>query len=84
MESKCKTVNACREYFYLILITFSPMKTTSVSEIKQELQNLTAKEITELCLRLARYKKENKELLAYLLFEAHDVDAYTERVKKKT
>ena len=53
------------------------MKAISLNEIKQELQNLSAKETAELCLRLARYKKENKELLAYLLFNAHDVDSYT-------
>lgn len=58
------------------------MKAVSLSEIKQELQNLSAKEITELCLRLARYKKENKELLAYLLFNAHDIDAYTQQIKE--
>jgi hypothetical protein len=57
------------------------MKTTSISELKQELQNMPAKEIAELCLRLARFKKENKELLAYLLFEAHDEEAYVESVK---
>jgi hypothetical protein len=37
----------------------------------------------ELCLRLARYKKENKELLSYLLFEAHDEHAFIENVKKE-
>jgi hypothetical protein len=58
------------------------MKIASLSEIKQELENLSAKEITALCLRLARYKKENKELLQYLLFNAHDTDAYTEQVKE--
>jgi hypothetical protein len=58
------------------------MKTASLAEIKQELQNLTAKEITDVCLRLARFKKDNKEFLAYLLFEAHNVEAYTEQVKE--
>ena len=58
------------------------MKTASVAEIKQELQNLTAKEITDICLRLARFKKDNKELLAYLLFESHNVEGYTEQVKE--
>ena len=58
------------------------MKTASLAEIKQELQNLTAKEITDVCLRLARFKKDNKELLAYLLFEAHNVEAYTGQVKE--
>jgi hypothetical protein len=58
------------------------MKTASLAEIKQELQNLTTKEITDVCLRLARFKKDNKELLAYLLFEAHNGEAYTEQVKE--
>ena len=35
----------------------------------------------ELCLRLARFKKENKELLTYLLFEAEDLDGYIRSVK---
>ena len=35
----------------------------------------------DLCLRLARYKKENKELLTYLLFKSHDEKGYIESVK---
>ena len=58
------------------------MKATSLGEIKQELQNLPAKETAELCLRMARYKKENKELLAYLLFNAHDIESYTNEIKE--
>src|SRR5260221_3900644 len=57
------------------------MKTASISELKQELQKLTAKEIATLCLRLARFKKENKELLGYLLFEAQDEESYVAAVK---
>ncbi len=52
------------------------MKTASIQDIKQELHNLSSKEIVELCLRLARFKKENKELLTYLLFETHDVNGF--------
>lgn len=58
------------------------MKTASISELKQELQYRPEKEIMELCLRLARFKKENKELLTYLLFEANDEEAYTASVKE--
>jgi hypothetical protein len=36
-----------------------------------------------LCLRLARFKKENKELLAYLLFESSDEQSYIKRVKEE-
>ncbi|MBS1655705.1 MAG: hypothetical protein JSU05_12720 [Bacteroidetes bacterium] len=57
------------------------MKTATVHEIKQELSGLKPQELTELCLRLAKFKKENKELLTYLLFEAHDEAAYMDSVK---
>lgn len=57
------------------------MKAASASEIKQELRNNSPAELAELCLRLARFKKENKELLTYLLFEAHDEQGYIAGVK---
>ena len=57
------------------------MKAATINELKQELLDTPATKITELCLRLARFKKENKELLTYLLFEAHDTIAYIENVK---
>jgi len=59
------------------------MKAATVNEIKQELSNSSPSQLTELCLRLARFKKENKELLTYLLFEAHDTAAYIESVKQE-
>ena len=57
------------------------MKTATVHEIKQELASLKPAAVTELCLRLARFKKENKELLTYLLFEAHDEEAFVNSIK---
>jgi len=57
------------------------MKAVSVGTIKKELNHLSSDELTELCLRLAKFKQENKELLTYLLFEAHDETAYIETVK---
>ena len=59
------------------------MKTASLSEIQKELITLAPKEITALCLRLTKYKKENKEFLSYLLFEAHDEKQYVESVKEQ-
>lgn len=56
------------------------MRKTSVQELKQELQQLPARELTELCLRLAKFKKENKELLGYLLFESHDEASFVQSV----
>lgn len=57
------------------------MKAATVQEIKQELVSLPQTKVTELCLRLARFKKENKELLTYLLFEADDEESYISNVK---
>lgn len=57
------------------------MKVASVSEIKDELSAQTAKELVALCLRLSRFKKENKELLTYLLFEATDEAGFVQSVK---
>ncbi len=57
------------------------MKAATINELKQELLNTPSVKVTELCLRLARFKKENKELLTYLLFEAHDTTAYIENIK---
>ncbi|MBK5269693.1 MAG: hypothetical protein JJE22_01640 [Bacteroidia bacterium] len=59
------------------------MKSASVNEIKQELASLKQPEVVELCLRLAKFKKENKELLTYLLFEAHDEETYIKGIKNE-
>ena len=59
------------------------MKAASVNEIKQELKKLNATELIEICQRLARFKKENKELLTFLLFEAHDLENYINSVKEE-
>ena len=59
------------------------MKASTINELKQELANIPAPTLVDLCLRLARFKKENKELLTYLLFEAHDASAYIQGVKEE-
>ena len=48
------------------------MKTATVTEIKKELKHHSQTELIELCLRLSKFKKENKELLTYLLFETDE------------
>jgi hypothetical protein len=58
------------------------MKTVTVKELSQELSYRTPKELRDLCLRLSRFKKENKELLTYLLFESADELSYVNSVKK--
>ena len=57
------------------------MKAVSVATIKKELQHRSSEDLMDLCLRLSKFKKENKELLTYLLFEAHDESGYIEAVK---
>ncbi len=59
------------------------MKSVTLKEISRELTYRTPKELRDLCLRLARFKKENKELLTYLLFESADELAYVQNVKKE-
>jgi hypothetical protein len=57
------------------------MKAASLNEIKKELVELDSKTVRDMCMRLAKYKKENKELLTYLLFEAHDESGYVNSIK---
>lgn len=59
------------------------MKTATVKELKEELAKRSAKELVELCLRLSKFKKENKELLTYLLFESLDEQGYIRNVKSE-
>lgn len=59
------------------------MKTSTVSELKKELKHLSQNELVEACLRLSKFKKENKELLTYLLFEASDESRYIDNVKEE-
>ncbi|MES2849954.1 MAG: hypothetical protein V4685_12920 [Bacteroidota bacterium] len=59
------------------------MKAASVNELKEELKELPANRLVEICLRLAKYKKENKELLNYLLLESGDEQAYINAVKNE-
>jgi len=57
------------------------MKAATINELKKELLHLDTRTLQEICLRLAKYKNENKELLTYLLFEANDETAYVQNIK---
>jgi hypothetical protein len=57
------------------------MKAATIHELKLELTNTPAEQLADLCIRLAKFKKENKELLTYLLFESFDEQAYIENIK---
>jgi hypothetical protein len=60
------------------------MKASSVNEIKKELELRKNAELLSYCLRLAKFKKENKELLSFLLFESNDISTYIADVKNET
>lgn len=59
------------------------MQTSTLAQLKKELQTLPQPQLVELCVRLAKYKKENKELVHYLLFEATDEQAFIKQVKQE-
>jgi membrane-anchored protein YejM (alkaline phosphatase superfamily) len=59
------------------------VNSASVNEIRKELSHLDSDLLQTLCLRLVKYKKENKELMSYLLFEAHDERAYIQQTQQE-
>ncbi len=59
------------------------MKTSSLREIKKELETLHPTQLLNICIQLVKYKKENKELISYLLFESNDEKNYIDEIKKE-
>ncbi|MBS1637520.1 MAG: hypothetical protein JST26_16515 [Bacteroidetes bacterium] len=59
------------------------MKAASVHDIKKELNELGKAQLVELCVRLAKYKADNKALLHFLLFESHDKQAFIQTIKQE-
>ena len=58
------------------------MKPVTIKKIKDELHYKSSQELIELCLLLSKFKKENKELLTYLLFDKDDEETYISKVKE--
>lgn len=59
------------------------MKTASLKEIKTDLKEKTREELLELCLTVTKFKKENKEYLTYLLFNADAEEQYIADIKEE-
>ena len=59
------------------------MRVTPISEIKKELKQKTNSELTNLIIKLIKHKVENKELLAYLLFESEDENYFILRIQSE-
>lgn len=49
--------------------------------MQKELKTFSSSELLAFCIRMAKYKKENKELLCYLIYEASDEKSYVEHIK---
>lgn len=58
------------------------MDSASLAQIRKELKTLSREEVVELCNKLIKYKRDNKELVNYLLFETQDEDSYVARIKE--
>ena len=59
------------------------MHIASLIEIKKELKQKTNSELTKLIVNLVKHKVENKELLAYLLFESEDENYFITKIKSE-
>ncbi|WP_420573251.1 hypothetical protein [Kordia sp.] len=59
------------------------MKAVTVTILKKELNEHSHQELIDICLKLAKFKKENKELLTYVLFDSRDEDAYIREIKEE-
>lgn len=57
------------------------MKAASVSDVKKELRLKSEEQLSDLLMRMVKYKKENKELISYLLFDADDEHQYINDIK---
>jgi len=52
------------------------MSAATISQLKKELVMLDQDDLLDVCLRMAKFKVESKELLTYLLFKADDEAGY--------
>ena len=75
-------INEHCDPLFVILVIRLYMQTASAKEIKIALEQRSARELIAICMRLARFKKENKELLTYLLFAGADEADYIVQVQE--
>lgn len=57
------------------------MELFSVSYLKKEIQAMPHADLVEVCNKLIKYKKENKELVQYILFDSSNEKGYIESLK---
>ena len=56
------------------------MKAARISELKKELAKLDHDDLFDVCVRLAKFKVESKELLTYLLMKSDDEIGYADEL----
>ncbi len=56
------------------------MKPATLKELKSTLENATKDELVAYCLQLLKFKKENKELLTYVLYEHNNIPDFIKAV----
>ncbi len=59
------------------------MKSFTLSELKKELKLLPANDLVDLCVSMAKYKKDNKDFLGYLLVDSYDKPGFVVDIKKE-
>lgn len=59
------------------------MKVASAQEIRKTLLNMEPREITDVVMRMLRYKKDNKELASYLLYNSSDEQAFVDEITEE-
>lgn len=59
------------------------MQKPSLPKQKKELDFLSLTDVKQICIRLSKYKTENKELLDYLLFFSHHPQSYVAEIKEE-
>ncbi len=55
----------------------------SIIQLQKELAKYPTKQVFEICIKLAKFKKENKDYLSYLLFGSADEQNYIQESKLK-
>jgi hypothetical protein len=57
------------------------MKSVPLNVLKRELTVVPSDELVRICIQLAKYKKENKELLGYLLYDSNYEPEFIIKIK---
>lgn len=58
------------------------MESPKLNNIRKEINHLPKEVLVDYCLKIAKYKTENKEFLNYLLFYSDNAELYITEIKK--